>query len=251
MRLNGWQRIGIVLSVLGFLVGSFPGAIAQELPSQAPQGTEFWPPFLGYRLKITDSLLALFTLLLVIVGAWQAYQLRRTVQSRITGERAQIYPGPLNTSKLVPSGAHAVYPLADGVPPPIIEWAFMNVGKSPGIIREVRGELTLASRLPWRRRFTYSEVLPVELIVREGQQTDDIPFPFNRNLTVDEINYLGVGTVQFCFFGYVKYTDTFHQLHTKAFAFRIYTRPRDRAQPIGGSRYNYTKTQRTPRKYDT
>src|SRR6266404_2934438 len=62
-----------------------------------------------------------------------------------------------------------------------------------------------------------------------------------KKLTCSEL-----GTVQFCFFGYLKYTDTFHQLHTKAFAFRIYTRPRDRAQPIGGRRYNYTKTQRTP-----
>src|SRR5262249_7164610 len=122
MRLNGWQRIGIVLSVLWFLVGGFSGTIAQELPSQAPQGTEFWPPFLGYRLKITDSLLALFTLLLVIVGGWQASQLRRTVQSRITAERPQIHPGPFNTSKLRPSGALAAHPLADEVPPPIIDW---------------------------------------------------------------------------------------------------------------------------------
>jgi hypothetical protein len=164
MRLNGWQRIGVVLLVL-WVLGGLSGTIAQELSSQAPEGNEFWPPFLGYRLKITDSLLALFTLLLVIVGAWQGYQLRRTVQSRITGERPQIYPGPFNSSKLLPSGAHAEYPLADGVPLPIIDWTFMNVGKSPGIIREVRGELVL-DRLPWRRRFTYSKVVPAELIVR-------------------------------------------------------------------------------------
>src|SRR5262249_4321789 len=247
MRLNGWQRIGVVLSVLWVLVGGFSGTIAQELSSQAPQGTEFWPPFLGYRLKITDSLLALFTLLLVIVGAWQAYQLRRTVQASITGERAQIYPGPFKTSRLLPSTAYAANPLAEGVPPPILEGTFMNVGRSPGVIREVRGELVL-DRLPWWRRFRYSKALPAELVLREGTQTDDIPFPFNRNLTLDEINLVGVGTVQFCFFGYVKYTDTFHQLHTKAFAFRI---RRNQAQPIGGRRYNYTKTQRTPRKYDT
>jgi hypothetical protein len=64
MRLNGWQRIGIVLSVLWFLVGGFSGTIAQELPSQAPQGTEFWPPLFGYRLKVTDTLLVTVTFLL-------------------------------------------------------------------------------------------------------------------------------------------------------------------------------------------
>jgi hypothetical protein len=66
MSLNGWQRIGVVLFVVWFLAGTFSGVTArsQELPSQAPQvntekqtelreeGTEFWPPFLGYRLKI-------------------------------------------------------------------------------------------------------------------------------------------------------------------------------------------------------
>jgi hypothetical protein len=249
MRLNGWQRIGAVLLVLCVL-GGLSGMIAQELSSQAPEGNEFWPPFLGYRLKITDSLLALFTLLLVIVGAWQAYQLRRTVQASITGERAQIYPGVFKTSKLLPSTAHAEHPLAEGVPPPILQWTFMNVGRSPAVIREVRGELVL-DRLPWWRRFRYSEVLSAEFVVREGMQTDDINFPFNRNLTVDEINALGVGTVQFCFFGYVKYTDTFRQLHTKAFAFRIRIHPINRVQPIGGRRYNYIKTERTPRKYDT
>jgi hypothetical protein len=30
------------------------------------EGTEFWPPFLGYRIKVTDSLLSIFTLGLFI-----------------------------------------------------------------------------------------------------------------------------------------------------------------------------------------
>jgi hypothetical protein len=67
MRLNGWQRIGVVPLVVWFLAGGFSGVIArsQEVPSQAPQvntekrselseaETEFWPPLFGYRLKVT------------------------------------------------------------------------------------------------------------------------------------------------------------------------------------------------------
>jgi hypothetical protein len=30
------------------------------------EGTEFWPPFLGIRMKVTDSLLVLFTFVLAI-----------------------------------------------------------------------------------------------------------------------------------------------------------------------------------------
>src|SRR5215510_14928403 len=39
------------------------------------EGSEYWT-MLGRRLKITDSLLALFTFCLVIVSAWQARRLR-------------------------------------------------------------------------------------------------------------------------------------------------------------------------------
>jgi hypothetical protein len=39
MRLNGWQRIGVVVFVAWFLANAFSGVTArsQELPSQAPQ----------------------------------------------------------------------------------------------------------------------------------------------------------------------------------------------------------------------
>jgi hypothetical protein len=199
-------------------------------------GTEFWPTFLGYRIKITDSLLAAFTLLLVFIGAWQGGHLRATVKSFIRGERPYIYPGVFNTSRLLPSRAHAVYPLSPDVPFPEIDWAFMNVGKSPGIIKEIRGELFLGTKLPRRPTFTYSKPLNAELVARADKETDLITFPFNRNLTVTEINEIGVGTTQFCFFGYVKYTDSFRSLHTKGFAFRIYIRPHDRAEwPAPGS----------------
>jgi hypothetical protein len=45
----------------------------------AEEGTEYWPPLLGVRLKITDSLLALFTLLLVVVGGAQSRLLKKTI----------------------------------------------------------------------------------------------------------------------------------------------------------------------------
>jgi hypothetical protein len=46
----------------------------------AEEASEYWPFLIfGTKLKITDSLLALFTLLLVLIGAWQGYKLKRTV----------------------------------------------------------------------------------------------------------------------------------------------------------------------------
>jgi hypothetical protein len=43
--------------------------VLPALNAPAPQtgeGTEFWPPIFGYRLKVTDTLVALFTALLFI-----------------------------------------------------------------------------------------------------------------------------------------------------------------------------------------
>jgi hypothetical protein len=48
------------------------------MPSKAEhvegEGTEFWPPFLGYRLKVTDTLVAAFTALLFFatIALWLA-----------------------------------------------------------------------------------------------------------------------------------------------------------------------------------
>jgi len=55
----------------------------------ADKGSEFWP-ILGHRLKITDSLLAAFTFLLVLIGGWQGIQLKRTVDvTKIAARAAQ------------------------------------------------------------------------------------------------------------------------------------------------------------------
>ena len=218
----------------------------------AEEASEYWPfPFLGRRLKITDSLLALFTFFLVAIGAWQGSHLRATVEAIVSGERPYIYPGRFVTGALLPSGAHAIYPLAANVPFPEIEWAFMNVGKTPGIIKEIRGELFLGTRFPRRPTFTYSHIVSAEWITRGGQETDPIVFPFNRNLTLDEINGVGTGAIRFRFFGYVKYADSFRRLHTKGFEFVVRVHPRNRAEPMGGRRYNYSKSQKIPRRYDT
>jgi hypothetical protein len=147
--------------------------------------------------------------------------------------------------------AHAVYPLSLGVPFPEIDWTFMNVGKSPGIIKEIRGELFLGESLPRLPTFTYSELLNLEFVARPDKETAPIVFPFNRNLTLTEIHEIGVGTTQFCFFGYVKYTDSFQFLHTKGFAFRVHIHPRNLAVPVGGRQYNYSKSEKIPRKYST
>jgi hypothetical protein len=107
MRLNGWQRIGVVVFVAWFLANAFSGVTArsQELPSQAPQvktekqtelseeGTEFWPSLFGYRLKITDTLLVTVTFLLFALlwrCGWQLGGSSRVVKTLPNGSYGPI-----------------------------------------------------------------------------------------------------------------------------------------------------------------
>lgn len=46
---------------------------AQPAAGGTDRGTEFWPAFCGYRLKVTDTLVALFTLLL-FAATWLLYR---------------------------------------------------------------------------------------------------------------------------------------------------------------------------------
>ncbi len=75
----------------GKIIFTFPNTIAAELYSRpneqgeysANEGTEYWPPVLGLRLKITDSLLALFTFLLFVATVflgWATVRLWNTAR---------------------------------------------------------------------------------------------------------------------------------------------------------------------------
>jgi hypothetical protein len=104
MRLNGWQRIGVVLFVVWALAGAFSGVTArsQELPSQAPQvkpekqtelsegGTEFWSPLYGYRLKVTDTLLVTVTFLLFAATLALWWSTRRLVKGGESTAKRQL-----------------------------------------------------------------------------------------------------------------------------------------------------------------
>jgi hypothetical protein len=92
-----------------------PGQSASEASGTSPDHcddgpedrTEFWPVF-GRRLKITDTLLAVFTFLLLAAAIWQGIQLKRTVDSAERSNsilyRAYFWPGFARASPLPQNG---------------------------------------------------------------------------------------------------------------------------------------------------
>lgn len=112
------------------------------------EGTEFWPPFLGYRVKITDSLLVLFTAVLAIVttGLWVSTRwlwLDSREQTRIQADTREIALAALDKPHLlVTAVSHNFEQWRNG------EWKgerlhltftfhFYNCGKVPAIIDNV------------------------------------------------------------------------------------------------------------------
>jgi hypothetical protein len=103
-------------------------------------------------LFVATVALALIALMQLVVFGWQGIQLGRTVKATtasgeafIAGERPYLYPEHPNYGGFLPTGAHAMYPTAKDVPLPNIEIQFANVGRTPGIIKEIRTEIVLDS----------------------------------------------------------------------------------------------------------
>jgi hypothetical protein len=91
--------------------------------SQHDQETEFWPPLLGYRLKVTDTLLAGFTFLLFLatVALWGST--RKLVQRADKNSERQLRA----YIAVRPSKAINVYPEKT----PQIDFIIENTGQTP------------------------------------------------------------------------------------------------------------------------
>ena len=166
----------------------------------------------------------------------------------LSAERPYIYPDVPNVAGFLPSGANALYPENPGVPHPNIEIKFANVGRSHGIIREMRVEIAL-DKIAVVPTFTYSPVRTRgAFIVRPDAETNTFVVEFERNLKKGEIDQFGVGSRSFFIFGYVKYADAFENLHTKGFCFKA-TLHKGPIELAGGNAYNYSQSEKIADKY--
>ena len=224
-----------------------------EGDESSQQGTEFWS-VLGFRFKITDGLLALFTGFLVLVGAWQGRHLRRTVVSYIHGERPYIFPTEPNASGIV-NRCNSV--LVDGPPleeppkAPFVTIAFGNFGKTIAILRELRMELSFGP-LPKRPVFVYSQPTLGYHVLRSEKETSAMTFTFSRPLTKPECAAFMSGQLNAHSWGYARYTDIFGKLHEKGMCFRIWIDSHQVQYSIsGGGAYNYHRTKKAPKEYQS
>jgi hypothetical protein len=163
------------------------------------QGTEFWPPLYGYRLKVTDTLLAGITFLLFLAtfALWLAT--RKLVRSaeKTAKQQLRAYIGvSLRRATEFNVGA---------VPKAIFD--YKNFGKTPA--RDVRhwANMTIEPH-PSTPRFEPKPLDPA-LITVNPVQNENIVIFFGRTLAQNDIDAIRGDTARIYAYGEFWYFDIF------------------------------------------
>jgi hypothetical protein len=122
------------------------GSAAAELRPRGEEGTEYWPPIRGYRLKVTDTLIAVFTALLfwAVWVLWRA--IRRLIQNAERSSERQLRA----YLAVVPKTVAGFRPNVAGK----IEWVVKNLGQTPAQkVRHRYNFAVLPHPLPPRHKF--------------------------------------------------------------------------------------------------
>jgi hypothetical protein len=196
-----------------------PTQPAAQPPASAParpqavsppaDGTEFWPPILGYRLRITDTLIAGFMalLLLTMLLLWRATR-RLARRADDTAERQ------LRAYVCVESAV--IKPEDDGFR---VVVSVQNTGVTPAYKLQQRTQVAI-------REYPLLKIPLPELIPRPGQDTlapqgVTTPMPrFGRLLTKDEEREIRAEAKAIYVYGELDYTDVFGKSRVTKFRFR-------------------------------
>jgi hypothetical protein len=222
-------------------VATVPQAVTPELKKEGQNNTnhsaeevsEYWPFLIfGTKLKITDSLLALFTFCLVVIGAWQGRELRRTVSSIIRQERPFLRPTEI-TSFLQAGDNFEANKTA------LMSYRLENYGRTPAILTEVRVEVVIRTEVPNPMKtmglpIYHQEVVKPDKSSREFYGTSVVDIGDSDMRTVFK------KTAGLYFTGFVRYRDVYDRKRITVFCWQ-YDYAMNSFFPVRSKRHNYTK----------
>jgi hypothetical protein len=193
-----------VPEVLG---NSQDGKCAAHCDNAEKEGTEFWPPLWGYRLKITDTLIAAFTALLFFATLALWWSTRRLVGGADKTAKRQLRAYVFVTDAAIDNfGQNLV---------PHLTYTYKNTGQTPAY------KLTGVSAIIIRRSedrgpFPKPEDTPTYIIGEHAKFALGPQMFINASpdlaktpLTVDEAKGIRDGTLTLYFFGEIAYRDIF------------------------------------------
>jgi hypothetical protein len=198
---------------------------------QSKEPTEFWV-IAGHQLKITDSLLATFTLLLVVVGVWQGIVLDRTVRSVIRQERPFLRPTEI-TSFIQAGNDFEANKMA------LASFRLENYGRTPAILTEFRCEIVIRTEPPNPMTTRGVEIFHQEVISGE-KQGRELYATSSVDIGPPDINMLFRKTAALYFVGFVRYRDVYERKRITVFCWQ-YDYACNSFFPVASRRHNYTK----------
>jgi hypothetical protein len=188
----------------------------------AQQTSEYWVVF-GHHLKITDSLVATFTFVLVLVGAVQGYWLWRTVSAteiaadsarRVAEalpklERAYVFLSHCVCDDIA-SGLRAG---PNGIAQCKVHYGFKNHGRTPAILERHYVSVAFVEKGFPEREPLFD--LPGNVIMSAGQERKDSEL--DGKLVATDYGRARRGDGRLCFWGALGYRDVFGEPHETGF----------------------------------
>jgi hypothetical protein len=192
-------------------------------------------------MKITDFLIAMFTLALVIVGTWQGVQLQRTVEATKSAadalpkiERAYVFP-----DLIVGDAKGTTATREDGVVVTrrnvLITISIKNHGRTPAVLGDFTAGIGLCKNLSQRRMIEQQRLTAPGRVLGSGE-------PFAAKDRIFNVDDEGVKDIErgraddsmLVLFGKVEYLDVLGKMQTTEFC-RIWHPPTEWAMATEGN----------------
>jgi hypothetical protein len=208
-----------------------PATEAPQNSNEVSEGTEYWV-YRGYKVKITDGLLVLFTLALVVIGTFQAIYLGGTLtattvaaiaakeaaESLPTLERAYVFLGQKVTGVLQ-RDSRITHGEEVRSMRTTVEFFFKNHGRTPAILRGVSAVVAYVASTDKSSRQNILLIgggFPVGIIVSAGEPS--VPLQRPCIIPVPDYEKAERGEGYILFWGEIQYDDIFGKTRTTGFA---------------------------------
>jgi hypothetical protein len=180
-------------------------------------------------VKVTDALVALFTLCLVAIGAWQGYALYQTVAATNTSalaltqaERAHVFVRIVNQNfgEILSTLNQLASSRTDRITAPAeVEFCFKNYGKTPAIVKEIAHDIILRREFPDEIDYIPVDLVPTERIIPTDNETEKWKC-LRTDFQVGDARDVIRAYRSFWFYGRVLYDDVFGIEHEHRFIYR-------------------------------
>jgi hypothetical protein len=203
---------------------------------KAEEGTEFWPPLFGHRIKITDSLLVAFTFGLTVF-TWLLWKstagLFAVTKIVADADRPHMIP-----SEIAIVGIRK--PAENGFVSVGIDYKFINYGRSPAFMKKFCLMVRVGS-LELEPTPEYQESTDTNLIiVVNGWWGTTAVHPSSISVAEADVTEILAETARMLIIGYIEYGDTASQIHKMRFCYHLLFGAGDRSvqfRPFGPDSY--------------